>query len=945
MPTSLAEGGWAAHAVEAVRLIMNAKPEVDMLFKRGCLLSVMVIVALAVADLSFGGVAEAPTWEELGRLMIYFFDAGRQPSLQGLSRQWELMDALAFGDSGGGVERADAFLKKALDGYERNTLAMEGRIPLDANPQCILGLYLAEKASGTQLGAWGLQQFEKAVEQAWLVGTGKADSWRNRLQEELLALDQNRKGLFQDAPFSLAELPYFYIYLIRTSPSEAVQQKARECLARCLSVGYGLEPGLRQTVALVDRGVLEDTGAWLEAANHLEQLGHHRKAKDLYWRILRKTDSGEQARETSESLARILLSESRLTEAKTALDLLSQRFPGVECRAEDLRTFLKEFQARREEASRQTISRLTASASDLQTMQLCRLFDALWGPKEAEQQWQRVVDQAEPGNQAQQLGRVYLAMATLQNGKVDAAETMAKDLMASHNPVVQSGGILVSAGIAQAKGDLAESVRLLSRAAQVERPTQLPGWFRNLIPVGLFSEGESVPEVGTQVLFLKAYNALIDGDYDAAVDYLCQTPSVPSLPSDMGRAFAIMMMTACLSVGDFVEAEAQGYQALDVYRSHHPDEAAIKGLFAKIQNVDVSVSQLVVRVRGQSSISPVPSAILRRAINVYEAGAGLDPSLFDAQGPEGGLQRLYLVVKKRQVAQVLTAEYRCARQRLIDAGAADQVLAIEPLMFTAQVIGEESFDRIRSNLSSETANGEEAIARIHRFAQFAFKVNKLELAGNALDAVVSDRVLGVNPDVLEEAAEMYLSAGSHQKALETYERIVTRSEDAGKAQAAKLKIINLCADNLKDYGRAIRECEDFIKRFPDSPQMSQVEFLMGRLAYLNKDYAGAVGQLDAFQRKYPTHPQVGTAMMIAGLSRMSEGNTEDAIGRFKEVIRKYPDGDLAARSKFLIGYAQMSGQQYRAALETFKQLIEQFPESPYATQAKALIDRLAKVAP
>jgi outer membrane protein assembly factor BamD (BamD/ComL family) len=213
----------------------------------------------------------------------------------------------------------------------------------------------------------------------------------------------------------------------------------------------------------------------------------------------------------------------------------------------------------------------------------------------------------------------------------------------------------------------------------------------------------------------------------------------------------------------------------------------------------------------------------------------------------------------------------------------------------------------------------------------------------ALDIAAGEHTSAANPEVLEDIARMYLVASSHQKAIDAYKMIVTNSKDPNKAESAQLKIIDVYAEDLQDYSAAIQECEAFMRRYPDSLQMSHVEFLAGRLAYLTKDYAGAVGQLDGFLRKYPAHPQVGQAMMLAGLSRMADGGTQDAITWFAEIIRRYPDGDLAARSKFLIGYAQVSGQQYHAATETFKQLIEQFPKSQYVAQARSLIDRLNKV--
>jgi outer membrane protein assembly factor BamD (BamD/ComL family) len=264
------------------------------------------------------------------------------------------------------------------------------------------------------------------------------------------------------------------------------------------------------------------------------------------------------------------------------------------------------------------------------------------------------------------------------------------------------------------------------------------------------------------------------------------------------------------------------------------------------------------------------------------------------------------------------------------------------LFFAGQVLRDVPFDQIKKSFARVTED-EGVRDRMHRFARFTLKARRLDLTTSALHVGPGEQLSASAVEVLEDIAQMYLAASNHHKAIDAYERIVANSKDSSKEQASRFRIIEIYAEDLKSYDKAIQQCEEFIRRHPDSAQTSQVEFLMGKLSYISKDYAGAAAQLDGFQKIYPEHPQVGQAMLLAGLSRMAEGNTQEAIGRFIEVIRRYPDGDLAARSKFLIGYAQVSEQRYAAALETFKQLIEQFHQSQYVPQAQSLIDRLSRV--
>jgi len=916
-----------------------------MFFKRdyGCLLGMMGGYLLAFSALSWGlaGDTGVPCemWRDFGRLLLYQSGTGRCSSAKWLNHELDVMEP----DSRQVVGSVEAILMEALDGYGREAIAIAGRIPLDINPRCILGFNLTERFSSTRLGDWASKQFDQCIEQACLVAMPAAgDTWRTRLGTELLAADETERGAFPAGAFGAAEAPYLYHYLINNAGSADAQNKARERLARCLWQGYGLEPGLRQYLILFDQGCDID-GTWLEVATQLERTGAHSRAKRVYERILRSTDSGEQARKAFENLARILLLESRQREAGSAWGILSQRFPDVKCTAPDIKDFLNNFQFNRAEMATRFLGELSMTTNGPQALQLCRLFDAMWMPEEAFQQWQGIAGRVEPGSLADQFGRVFLAKAMLNSGKVDASQATVRGLAESSNPLVQAQSIAVSAEIARAKGDIAESARLYSRAVQIDRPTALPPWYKGLMQVRSPEAGTPTSGLQAQTLFLRGCNELIDSDYAAAADSLSQVAEDPhSLPNPLQRVLPCMMMLAWLGLGDPAEAEAWGYQAVEKCGPDNRDPVGNGALSAKIQDVDVAIIRLLTKVRNQATDAPSALAILQDVIDIYDAAMVLDVFASTPGAAESDVQQMYVRAKKCHIARILGAEYDYAKRRLAGSGTKEYVSSLDSLLFAAQILGEESFDRIKEILSS-MSDLDGVNNRMYRLSVFAQRVRRLDLARSALDAAASDQYFAANIEILERIAEMYLEASNHQKAIDAYERTVAKLEDAGKARIVQLKIIDIYAESLKNYDKAIQECQKFIRMHPDGAQTSQVEFLMGKLTYLDKDYAGAVGQLDGFLKRYPEHPQVGQAMLLAGLSRMAEGNTQEAIGRLTEVIRRYPDDDLAARSKFLIGYAQVSGQQYGTALETFKQLIEQFPQSQYVAQAQSLIDRLSRV--
>jgi tetratricopeptide (TPR) repeat protein len=916
-----------------------------LFYKRnyGCLLGMIGCYLLAFSALSWGRVEDtgAPyeMWRDLSRIQLYQSGTGRCPSTEWLKLGLNVEEC----DSRQLVWTAKAILMDVLAGYGREEIAVKGRIPLDINPRCILGFNLMERFPGTKLGDWGSRQFDQCIEQACLVTMPTTGStWRTRLSTKLLATDKIEQGFLPVGAFDASEAPYLYHFLVNNSSSKNAQNKAREHLARCLLQDCGLEPGLRQYFILFDQGCdLEVT--WLDVATQLELTGAHSKAKRVYRRILRSTNSGEQARKAFENLARILLLESRHGEARSAWALLSERFPKVECAAPDIKDFLNNFQFNRAQMAERFLDKLSKETNGLQALRLCRFFDALLMPKETFQQWQVVSDQMERGSLAHHFCSIFLSKAMLNAGEIDASEAAVRELTELSNPIVQVQSIAMLAEIARAKGNIAESTRLYSRAVQVNRPTALPPCYKEIVQVQSIDTGTPKLGLQTQMLFLKGYNDLIDGDYAAAVDSLSQVAEdTHSLPNIVQRALPCMMMLAWLRLGDPAEAETWGYQAMEKCGLDNQDHAGFGALSAKIRDVDVAIIRLLAKVRDQTIDASSDLAILQDVMDVYNTTMVLDMFASSTGGAESGLIQIYVRAKKCHIAQILKAEYYFAKRRLTGSVAKKRMSSLDLLLFAAQILGDESFDRIKENLSS-MSDRDGVNDRMFRLTIFAQRVRRLDLARSALDAAASEHSSAGNVEILEKIAEMYLAFSNHQKAIDVYKIIIAKSEDPGKIQVIQFKIIDIYAESLKNYDMAIQECQKFIQMVRDGTETSKMEFLMGKLYYLDKDYASAVGQLNGFLKRYPDHPLVEQAMLLAGLSSMAEGSAQEAIVRFTKLIQMYPDGNLAPQSKFLIGYAQVSAQQYEAALETFKQLIEQFPHSQYVGQAQSLIDRLSKV--
>jgi outer membrane protein assembly factor BamD (BamD/ComL family) len=206
----------------------------------------VVTLVLCFGACVYASVAGASAWEELGKKTLYFLGSGRCPIPVWLQRYPQMKTAFEEPDSSEAGLLVKAFLEQALAGYEQESPALQGRIALQRNPACILGLFLVDKFKGTKLSEEGKLQFNNCVEQACSAGSGMNLQWKEQLEKALELADENCVGSFETASFEEAETPFLLIYLSEQGSSEQVRRKSRKVLSRYLLERCGVEAAVAQ---------------------------------------------------------------------------------------------------------------------------------------------------------------------------------------------------------------------------------------------------------------------------------------------------------------------------------------------------------------------------------------------------------------------------------------------------------------------------------------------------------------------------------------------------------------------------------------------------------------------------------------------------------------------------------------------------------------------------
>jgi outer membrane protein assembly factor BamD (BamD/ComL family) len=200
------------------------------------------VLALHWGNRISASVAGAGAWEELGKKTLYFLGSGRCPIPMWLQRCPQIKAAFEEPDSTKVGLSVKTFLEQALAGYEQESKALQSRIALHKNPACILGLFLADKFSGTRLSEAGKLLFNKCIEQACYACPVMNSRCKEQLEKVLVQADENCTGSFKAASFEDAETPFLLIYLSEQGSTEEVRHKSRKVLSRYLLERCGVEP-------------------------------------------------------------------------------------------------------------------------------------------------------------------------------------------------------------------------------------------------------------------------------------------------------------------------------------------------------------------------------------------------------------------------------------------------------------------------------------------------------------------------------------------------------------------------------------------------------------------------------------------------------------------------------------------------------------------------------
>jgi TolA-binding protein len=193
------------------------------------------------------------------------------------------------------------------------------------------------------------------------------------------------------------------------------------------------------------------------------------------------------------------------------------------------------------------------------------------------------------------------------------------------------------------------------------------------------------------------------------------------------------------------------------------------------------------------------------------------------------------------------------------------------------------------------------------------------------------------PDLAANAASMmgdiYLSGKEYQKAIESYDEILSRYLDSRLADYAQMQIGNIfLVTNKPD--QAILAYQSALANFPDTALRENILFSLGTAEFRKGDFDQASLEFKNLLKEFPSGENSAQAMLYLANSLYNSGNYAEAIPVYKNAEKYLKDEKLRAMAAYQIGWAYYGMGKDSPALDEFTRFLKSYPASALAADAR-----------
>ena len=160
-------------------------------------------------------------------------------------------------------------------------------------------------------------------------------------------------------------------------------------------------------------------------------------------------------------------------------------------------------------------------------------------------------------------------------------------------------------------------------------------------------------------------------------------------------------------------------------------------------------------------------------------------------------------------------------------------------------------------------------------------------------------------------------------------------------QSAALFYLGHSLQARDDPAAARATFAELVADYPDQPQASEAELLIGELHYEAEEYEQALAAYERVFDAYPDSKDAPEALYGAAWCQLELERVEPMRDLFLRLARDYPQHERAHQGLMHIGDYYYNGHQFLKASRLYVQVVERFPETAEALQARQLLAYLS----
>jgi len=154
----------------------------------------------------------------------------------------------------------------------------------------------------------------------------------------------------------------------------------------------------------------------------------------------------------------------------------------------------------------------------------------------------------------------------------------------------------------------------------------------------------------------------------------------------------------------------------------------------------------------------------------------------------------------------------------------------------------------------------------------------------------------------------------------------------GQAQSAESDLLTAAQQAYNDgfSDVATRYLEDFLNKYPESPNLSTAKLLLGQCDFLHGEYDKA---LDLFEELSQQTDKRDEILYWRGETYLKQNNFSAAQQDYQSVINEFPQSPFVSQSYYSLGWSYFKEKDFKKAKEVFSVLIAKFPKNQLTEDA------------